>query len=1418
MALVTPMTSRLNIQMPILQADMSNWEEWNDTLQLMASIEDLLGVITGADVCPEPPVRDGRRGALAGEAEAAEIEESRFKWFKRNVQAKGLIIGGLAGPARASALRISNAAEIYKKYLESATSIRDQYVEQHVWELFNIQQAPGEGAVSFVRRLEDKIATAEEALGGGVKFPTKAMAILLKGRVLPQFQECMRHVSRGGDLTLATLSATLQREEALVAQQTTAEMVMALTTSKTPSSSLVSSSGGHKTSSSSPTIMSASSSSSPPSVTRRCVFCDKLGHSASRCNILKKERKDVQKAFYDKVSVLTINDFNDNAGDKIPSSSSPYIVDSGASRSIVSSASVLYDTKPSSCKLFQADGAELAVEREGTLNLGSVIIPGVLVSKEVKHNVLSVRSLAEQGCEVEFDDNGVEVRKNGQKLAYAPNKKGLYMVGHDDFLTSHDMVYSLPVSSSSSSTSLTASDDLTWHLRLGHLSDHGLRLLGLPADQGQCTTCLAANLQRVPVSRKDNVGHRAVARLTRVHLDLVDVGVQSVHSQRYFLHVVDCYSRYSWALPLRTKAETAARFEEWVKTMSNSCNSTVQVAHSDRGGEFTGHAFQTVLRQFGITSTMSASRTPQHNGVVERANGVVVSIMRANLLGSGVSWRLWPYVLKYAVLMRNLRFSRTLQSSPHSLFWDRPYKLSSCHPFGRNVLVLREDAPKLGSRGEEAVYLGRAHDGILAFNLRSQKVINTRNFIFPEGLLFPLTHSSMSSSTGAPSLPIASFAPSFSPSVSNPSPSTLVSPPSDCSLVLPTSSPSFPNSSTSFSCGLSPHDSIFVHQETEAAPPCIQLVASKGGQSQEVQERLARRTRFLAAQPSRIQASRARRHLHLHETASGAASVGTPDTASFATAESELSAAQIFAVLGGSESNAPRTYASAVSPDRVDRVEWESACEVERENMRRNCVFTPVDSLPPKVKALPCMWLFSYKADGRRKARLVVLGNFEKESSSKVASPVISPSSLRQVVATGVMEGLLMHTMDVDAAFLYGEIPDGEEVYVRLPDGFPGLKYCKLNRTLYGLRRAPLAWYVRVSSFLKRLGFEKSATDHCVFYLHRGGEKVILCLYVDDLLLAASSQGILESVKRALSQEFSMKDMGPLRQMLGFEFRPLPGSGLHMSQSAFATAVLERYASYIRRKFCTPLPVDLSPQQHHTTTLGWTPALFRAAIGSLMYLMIGTRPDLAFPVGYLARQVAAPSFSHYHFLSRVLGYVAATVDYGLTFRPTRSVVLRGFADADWAGDASDRKSVSGFLFQLGGNTIFWGSKKQKCVALSSAEAEYISMSEAVRQCIPLRRLTAELHPHLADSSTSIGQDNQAAMAMASGVRLPSSQTKHIDLRCRFIEDVIARGEVHPVYVPTFHMPADILTKPLARHPHEHHLSNLGVFSYSKLRS
>ena len=275
--------------------------------------------------------------------------------------------------------------------------------------------------------------------------------------------------------------------------------------------------------------------------------------------------------------------------------------------------------------------------------------------------------------------------------------------------------------------------------------------------------------------------------------------------------------------------------------------------------------------------------------------------------------------------------------------------------------------------------------------------------------------------------------------------------------------------------------------------------------------------------------------------------------------------------------------------------------------------------------------------------------------------------------------------------------------------------------------------------------------------------------------------------------------MGRLQYFLGMQI-------IHNDETNEVWIGQPTYTDNLLRKFgmenAKPVktPVDTSIKLVKTTEgeENTDQKMYQSAVGSLLYLSVATRPDIAFAVSNIAKFASYPTNMHWTAVKRIMRYLRGTYNLGLLYSRQDSGTCVGYSDSDWGGDLDDRKSTSGYLFLIGGGSVSWRSKKQSSVALSTAEAEYIALASAGQEAAWMRVLIAELCGHPMKELTVL-EDNQSAIQMTKNPQF-HGRTKHIDIKFHFIRELVSNGIVKLTYCPTGDMIADMLTKGL---PHNH---------------
>ena len=518
----------------------------------------------------------------------------------------------------------------------------------------------------------------------------------------------------------------------------------------------------------------------------------------------------------------------------------------------------------------------------------------------------------------------------------------------------------------------------------------------------------------------------------------------------------------------------------------------------------------------------------------------------------------------------------------------------------------------------------------------------------------------------------------------------------------------------------------------------------------------------------------------------------------------------------------PITYEEAVSCPQSEL--WLDAMRDEIQSMRHNGVWELIE-LPEGNRPIGCKWVYKTKRDSKGKvekfkARLVAKGFTQREGVDYEAtfSPVSSKDSFRVIMALVSHFDMELHQMDVKTAFLNGDL--NEEVYMMQPEGFvandSGKLICRLKKSIYGLKQASRQWYLKFHSVVASYGFVKNKVDQCIYCKVSGRKFIFLILFVDDILLASSDLGLLHETKRMLSNNFDMKDLGEASFVLGIEIhRNRSYRLLGLSQRTYVDRVLERFNMQLCKPGIAPVckgdKLSLSQcLQSDIEKAQMKNVPYASALGSIMYAQVCTRPDIAFATGLLGRYQSNPGHDHWVAAKKVMRYLKRTKDYMLIYKHVQDLQLVEYSDSDFAGCQDEKKSTTGYIFKLAGGAILWKSEKQKSIASSTMQAEFVACFSATTQAIWLRNLIKELTVFdFVDRPIQLYCDNNSAVLFINNNR-GLKGSKHMEVKYLTIKEKVQNDDVAVEHISTDDMIADPLTKGLRPCVFDRHVINMGL--------
>ncbi|KAA0025288.1 Cysteine-rich RLK (receptor-like protein kinase) 8 [Cucumis melo var. makuwa] len=362
--------------------------------------------------------------------------------------------------------------------------------------------------------------------------------------------------------------------------------------------------------------------------------------------------------------------------------------------------------------------------------------------------------------------------------------------------------------------------------------------------------------------------------------------------------------------------------------------------------------------------------------------------------------------------------------------------------------------------------------------------------------------------------------------------------------------------------------------------------------------------------------------------------------------------------------------------------------------------------------------------------------------------------------------------LDVKNAFLNGDLV--EEIYMSPPPGFEaqfGQHVCKLQKSLYGLKQSPRAWFDRFTTFVK-------------------------------------SQGI-SLLKQRMGDEFEIKDLGNLKYFLGMEVARSK-EGISVSQRKYTLDLLTETGMLGCRPADTPIEFNCK-LGNSDDQVPVDKEQYQRLVGKLIYLS-HTRHDISFAVSVVSQFMQAPYEKHMEAVNRILRYLKNTPGKGLMCRKTNKKTIEAYTDSDWVGSIIDRKSTSAYCTFVWGNLVTWRSKKQSVVARSSAEAEYRAMSLGICEEIWLQRVLSDLHQEC-ETPLKLFCDNKAAISIANNP-VQHDRTKHVEIDRHFIKERLDSGSICIPYIPSSQQIADVLTKGLLRPHFDLCVSKLGLIVFT----
>ena len=1118
-----------------------------------------------------------------------------------------------------------------------------------------------------------------------------------------------------------------------------------------------------------------------------CHYCKKTGHFIRQCakwiadGRPRKSEKVLHEVQPGRVALTLSHEVCEIAAD-----ATRWWIDNGATQHVTHCAEFFVEFRKfeDTHKVKAAGGELLQAIGKGTIQVRTdggreLSLSDVWYVPKVSRNLFSVLAAHDKCEKSKFTSSATECafELDGRVIFKGNRRKcgTLYEAGFTPVSPRSEVNFN-----SSSGSQLQLYHERFGHQDKRHVKDLMERELGISVklERSLCEPCVYGKSHRLKFGRRKT--SEKPGQL--ISADIVGPFDVSFKQHRFVVIFKDDFTKFKYGFFLAKKSEVPTVLTEVIAHASNLGHKILEFL-SDNGGEFDSKEVRCILAKAGITQRLTAPFCPEENGGSERENRTIVEMARTLKYANPevvFPKAIWEELVGASIYILNRTGKSWVQGyTPYELWMGKKPRIKhlrvigcTCYPHVPHQKRLKMDKKALkgylvGYDGDECyrVYMGTRE---------GHKVIRARDVEFDERL-------------------------------------------SGCGIQVKLPLKDHQSGEQDFEDSRDMEKTAVPQQDSEKDESREQTKKSDN-QEGRGQAKAENPDQGKAESSSEESEPSAGGNSPVKDAASGALNWGKAflrNSLSLkrpAYLDDYATLVELFQLY-----EAPQTYSEAINSDKS--AEWKKAMDSEMASLKENDTWDVVE-LPKGAKAIACKWVYRVKEtqDGqieRYKARVVIKGFSQRYGLDyrETFSPVAKLTTIRSILGVATNEGLCLGQFDVTTAFLYGDLEEDFDIYMQSPEGYenPGGKVCKLKRSLYGLKQAPRRWNVRFITYIKKLGLVESEADPCLFIRETENEKLLLAIYVDDGLLAASNESTLRACLEGLRLQFKItsKDAS---YFLGLEIKR-ESDRIRISQAPQARKILERYNFAGCKPVTTPMisPVEAEKEGPELSEGQPAPAAgfpFRQAVGAIMYLMLGSRPDLAYSIGVLSRKLENPDENDIRMLKRVLRYIAGTIDFGITYTRTgTAAVLEAYSDSDYGGCFQTGRSTSGIVVKYAGGAISWMSQRQTSVATSTTEAEIVAASEAAKEAVWLRRLFKEIAR--LDATPTVFVDNAAAVKLSHNPEF-HRRTKHISLRHFYIRERVVDKELEVQQISTENQVADLLTKVLLRVRHQYLCKLLGM--------
>jgi hypothetical protein len=850
---------------------------------------------------------------------------------------------------------------------------------------------------------------------------------------------------------------------------------------------------------------------------------------------------------------------------------------------------------------------------------------------------------------------------------------------------------------------------------------------------------------------------RALKPLGQVNMDSFSSSVTSIEGYNHAVVFADCHTGYRWVYGMKVKSDIVKVVKKWYSDIADLRQKhTLVVVMRDNAGENKSHELIEFFESVGVKNYFSTSTEQWQDGLAEAAINSIMMLSRAIMAESGLGGRFWFKSAVAGCDARNSTYKERIGTTPWRIMHGEKRDVSRFRAFGCRAWVHlnseRRDKGKHTPRAVEAIYIGfEPNTSAYSFFIPEKNTMMSSNQAKFDENLFPFRKEKV----------VEQYQSDQSTDILYRSQSNVKWIPYNRLHISNYTRIHYDSAS----------DMMVMRVNTEAN------TYTRVTQHQWLMDKLDLSKAVLEEQQANLAGIS-------HRTLKGLPTSIDPD-------------------------RPPKNYKDAMSRD--DKQEWAEAYDKEYRGFKERNAFKIVRP-KPGVKIHDTLTRLEYKEDNgtflKRKVRLCARGDQQVEgesfNSSDLYAPTLKAPEARLLAAIAAEHGCRLLKTDTRQAFLYGEMGEGETVYIRPPDWWPEPipegHVLLLLKSMYGTKQAARRWHIRISDWMEQNGYPAVNSEKTIFMKRQGSDFIIHGLFVDDMMHVPTCDKLRDEFLTLYQKDFEITGGGLMETFLGMEVEQ-PGQVIKLHLDSYIQEVLNEYKEYIKKSL-RPKRVPMSPGlvlNNEDCPVVPDPRkqkYYRSFIAKLQFAASWIRFDISFTVSTLARFCASAGPSHWAALHHVMEYLEGFPSFKLTYRQRSGVDdgLSGFADSDW-GNSSSRRSTSGTLCFYNRSPIHWRSKMQKTTALSTAEAEYYSASSAAAEVLYLRDLLDRMG-FAQQAPTPVYEDNTACIEWGNNVIGGRERAKHIDIRKHFAHEVIQNGHMTLVRVPTSSQLADILTKPL----------------------